>query len=169
QDHSKHQMAGMKHGAEMSDRRLPKQGGQSAFAAIQEIVTMLEANPKTDWSKVDIEALRQHLIDMNNVTLDATVSSASTDNSMTFIVAGEGKVIGSIQRMITGHAATVNGFEGWTYAAKENATGADLMVTPPNRKEMVKLRALSLIGVLAQGMHHQQHHWMLANGMQPHK
>ena len=45
------------------------QPGQGAFAAIQEIVEILAADPKTDWSKVNIDALRQHLIDMNNVTL----------------------------------------------------------------------------------------------------
>jgi hypothetical protein len=35
------------------------------------IVQILDADPKTDWSKVDFEALRQHLIDMNEVTLKA--------------------------------------------------------------------------------------------------
>lgn len=44
-------------------------GCQSAFVAIQEIVWLQEANPKTDWSKVNIELLRQHLIDMDNVSL----------------------------------------------------------------------------------------------------
>jgi len=39
--------------------------GQDAFGAIQEIVQILDADPKTDWSKVDLEALRQHLIDMD--------------------------------------------------------------------------------------------------------
>jgi hypothetical protein len=58
-----------------SEAGSPTQPGQSAFAAIQEIVGILDADPKTDWSKVDIEALRQHLIDMNNVTLLADVKS----------------------------------------------------------------------------------------------
>lgn len=62
----------------MVDSGLPRETGQSAFAAIQEIVAMLEADPKTDWSKVDIEALRQHLIDMNNVTLGAVVTANRT-------------------------------------------------------------------------------------------
>ena len=39
--------------------------------AIGEIVRILEADPKTDWSKVNLEALRQHLIDMNEVALHA--------------------------------------------------------------------------------------------------
>ena len=47
----------------------PTSPGQDAFGAIQEVVRMLDADPKTDWSKVDLEALRQHLIDMNEVTL----------------------------------------------------------------------------------------------------
>jgi hypothetical protein len=36
----------------------PTQPGQAAFAAIQEIVAILEADPRTDWSKVNIDALR---------------------------------------------------------------------------------------------------------------
>ncbi|MCC2098329.1 MAG: hypothetical protein KDJ29_15640, partial [Hyphomicrobiales bacterium] len=47
-------------------RGTPVQPGQSAFAAIQEIVEILEADRSTDWSKVNIPALRQHLIDMDN-------------------------------------------------------------------------------------------------------
>ena len=46
----------------------PTMPGQDAFGAIQEIVGILDADPKTDWSKVDLEALRQHLIDMNEIT-----------------------------------------------------------------------------------------------------
>ena len=51
------------------------EGGQAAFAAIQEIVSVLLADPQTDWDKVNIEALRQHLIDMDNVTLRAKVAA----------------------------------------------------------------------------------------------
>src|ERR1700746_480633 len=49
----------------------PTMPGQDAFGAIQEIVQILDADPKTDWSKVDLEALRQHLIDMNEAKLRA--------------------------------------------------------------------------------------------------
>jgi hypothetical protein len=38
--------------------------GQVAFGAIPEVVRILEANPATEWSKVNISALQQHLIDM---------------------------------------------------------------------------------------------------------
>jgi len=90
---------------------VPTQPGQAAFAAIQEIVGMLEADPQTDWSKVNIEALRQHLIDMNNVTLEAKVTSEPVDGGMRFDVTGEGPVRDSIRRMVMAHAATMNGVD----------------------------------------------------------
>ena len=53
---------------------VPTMPGQEAFGTIQEIVRMLEADPATDWSKVNIGALREHLIDMDEVTLRARAS-----------------------------------------------------------------------------------------------
>ena len=52
-------------GSQTSDTTTPTMPGQAAFGAIQEIVGILEADPKTDWSKVNLKALRQHLIDMS--------------------------------------------------------------------------------------------------------
>ena len=51
----------------------PTEAGQDAFAAMAEIVKLLDADPATDWSKVDLEALRRHLVDMNVVTLKSAV------------------------------------------------------------------------------------------------
>ena len=51
---------------------VPTMPGQEAFGTIQEIVRMLEADPATDWSKVNIGALREHLIDMDEVTTART-------------------------------------------------------------------------------------------------
>lgn len=53
---------------------VPIMPGQDAFGTIQEIVRMLEADPATDWSKVNIGALREHLIDMDEVTMRARAS-----------------------------------------------------------------------------------------------
>ena len=58
-------------GSQTSDTATPTMPGQDAFGAIQEIVRILESDPKTKWSKVNLEALRQHLIDMSEVTLKA--------------------------------------------------------------------------------------------------
>ena len=50
---------------------IPESSGQSAFGAIAEIVQILEEDPATDWSRVDIDALREHLIDMEELVLHA--------------------------------------------------------------------------------------------------
>ena len=57
---------------------VPIMPGQEAFGTIQEIVRMLEADPATDWSKVNIGALREHLIDMDEVTMRARASERAS-------------------------------------------------------------------------------------------
>src|SRR4051794_4975790 len=86
------------HMGEMKAAAKPTEPGQSAFAAIQEIVQILEADPATDWRTVNVEALRQHLIDMDNVTMRADVKNEPVEGGMNFIVSGTGPVRDSIQR-----------------------------------------------------------------------
>jgi len=146
---------------------VPNEPGQSAFAAIQEIVAILMADPKTDWPKVDIDALRQHLVDMNNVTLEADVKSAPVDGGMRFDVTGQGPVRDSIRRMVAAHAATMNAVDGWRFEAVEIDGGESLIARPP-AKDVDKLHGLGFFGVLTLGMHHQAHHLMIARGENPH-
>ena len=146
----------------------PSEPGQSAFAAIQEIVTLLEANPNTDWSKVNIEALRQHLIDMSNVTLGAEVAASFNVGTVMYAVSGEGRVRDSIQRMVKAHADTMQGVDGWQFAAELTGSGATMTVTPPDSAAAAKIAGLGFIGVMTRGMHHQKHHYMIAKGLGPH-
>src|SRR6056297_1269033 len=142
------------------------EGGQSAFAAIQEIVSQLMADPETDWSRVDVEALRQHLIDMDNVTLRARVRVEQIEGGARFeTTSDDAAVTSSIRAMVPAHAATMDGVEGWTMQAAEIPGGAALVVTgaDPDR-----IRALGFICVMTVGMHHQAHHLALAAGQNPH-
>lgn len=145
----------------------PTQPGQAAFAAIQEIVGILEGDPSTDWAKVNVDTLRQHLIDMDNVTLHASVQAEPAEDGMVFIVTGDGPVRDSIQRMTTAHAAAMNGVGGWRFAATPTDAGARLAVHVP-QADRPKLAGLGFIGVLTRGMHHQEHHLVLARGGNPH-
>jgi hypothetical protein len=153
----------------MSPAARPTEPGQAAFAAIQEIVSILDADPKTDWSKVDIEALRRHLVDMDNVTLHASATAEPVPNGMRFSVTGTGPVRESIRRMVTAHAATMNGSGGWTFTAAKQAQGAILTVTVADTADLAKLKGLGFIGVMTYGMHHQEHHLMIASGHAPHR
>ena len=155
------------HMAKATAQPAPKEPGQSAFAAIQEVVAILEADPQTDWSKVNIEALRAHLIDMNNVTLAAQVNAEPIEGGMRYSATGAGPVMDSIRRMTLAHAATMNDIEGWRFEASPIEGGAALTVRPP-KTDLDKLRGLGFIGVMARGMHHQAHHLAIAIGGHPH-
>lgn len=146
---------------------VPTQPGQEAFAAIQEIVAMLEADPRTDWSKVDIDALRSHLVDMNAVMMGATVTEQPVDGGMKFTATGSGPTRDSIRRMVNAHAAAMNGVGNWRYVAAETDDGATLSVLTPEA-DRAKLHGLGFFGILTVGMHHQQHHLMIARGESPH-
>ncbi|MDU8911392.1 hypothetical protein [Aestuariicoccus sp. MJ-SS9] len=142
------------------------EGGQAAFAAIQEVVAALMADSGTDWTQVDIEALRQHLIDMDNVTLRAKVRAEDIEGGARFEVTSDVPgVMASIRRMIPAHAATVDGVEGWRMTAGDIDGGAALTV---QGGDPARIRGLGFIGIMTVGMHHQTHHLALARGGNPH-
>ena len=142
----------------------PTLPGQDAFGAIQEIVRILEADPNTDWSKVNLEALRRHLIDMNEVTLKAEAAPKPIDGGLEIAVTGTGATIGAIQRMVPAHAQEMNGLHGWRTKASPLPNGELLTVTTTDPKEVQHIRGLGFIGILVNGMHHQPHHLMMAKG-----
>ena len=143
-----------------------REGGQSAFAAIQEITAALMADPATDWSRVDIGALRQHLIDMDNVTLRADVVREDIVGGARFTVTSADPVVqASIRAMVMAHVATMNGVEGWDMRAEEVDGGAVMTVTGT---DIARIRGLGFIGLMTVGMHHQAHHLALASGQNPH-
>ena len=168
-NHSGHFMPG--HAAGMVDVTGSQgelvQGGQSAFAAIQEIVTRMMSDPATDWSKANIEALRQHLTDMDNVTLRAQVSAEEIKGGARFVsTSGDASVTASIRAMVPAHVAAMNGVEGWRMVAEEVPGGAAMTVTGSDE---ARIRALGFIGIMTVGMHHQAHHLAIATGNNPHQ
>src|SRR6185437_5620969 len=159
-------MSGMhemhRHGA--TSAAVPTEPGQGAFGAIQEIVRILETDPKTDWSKVDLEALRQHLIDMNEVTLHADAAPKQIDDGLKIAVTGSGRTLVAIQRMIPAYAEMANGHNGWSAKASEIPNGELLTVTATDPKQVQHIRGLGFIGLLASGSWHQPHHLAMAKG-----
>ena len=78
----------------------PTETGQSAFAAIAEIVQILNDDPETDWDKVNIQALRDHLVDMDLVMTQAVVSARTEGRTVEFSVTGDEAVAGAAKRMV---------------------------------------------------------------------
>lgn len=48
--------------------------------------------------------------------------------------------------------------------AKQNEDNWIITCTTKNQSEVEKIHALGYIGLLAEGVHHQLHHWMIATG-----
>ena len=51
------------------------QPGNDIFGTIQEVIQQLKDDPETNWSDVNLEALRQHLLDMKAFTEEVEVLS----------------------------------------------------------------------------------------------
>lgn len=151
------------------DSNTPTLPGQDAFGAIQEIVRILEADPGTDWSKVNLEALRQHLIDMNEVTLRANATPKLVDGGLEIAVTGEGRTLAAIQRMIPDHAQELNQMNSWRASTETLPEGVRLIVTSSDPKEVEHIRGLGFIGLLTSGSHHQPHHLAMAMNQMLHQ
>ena len=140
--------------------------GQDAFGAIQEIVQLLQSDPKTDWSKVNIDALRQHLIDMNEVTLHAAAAQRQIDNGIEIAVTGEGRTLEAINRMVPAHVSELREI-GWSAKSEALPNGVKLTILASEAQPLTKLKALGFMGIMVQGGHHQPHHLMMAMGQFP--
>ena len=144
---------------------MPTLPGQDAFGAIQEIVRILEADPATDWGKVDLAGLREHLIDMNEVTLKAVAVARPVDNGLQVDVTGSGRTLDAIRRMVPAQGRELSQLRDWHAATETIVDGVRLTVTSSDPKEVVHIRGLGFIGLLASGSHHQPHHLAMARGL----
>jgi hypothetical protein len=167
QQHHQHMMQTRGQNGEASGAStVPTMPGQDAFGAIQEIVRILEADPNTDWSKVNLEALRQHLIDMNEVTLRAEVVTKPIDGGIEVTVTGTGRTAQAIQRMVPAHAHQIDQthLNGWSAKTDTLPDRVVLTVTSDDPQQVLHLRGLGFIGVMVSGSHHQPHHLAMAKG-----
>lgn len=162
QTHKGH-TGGMSHAHASTE--LPSETGQSAFAAIAEVVTLLENDPHTDWSTIDIDALRDHLVNMNQLTLSASVTTQELDQqTIQFQVSGQARTLQAIQAMIPTHAQMVSTLNDWGIVVINKPDGVTLEVSPRSTEDYIKLKALGFFGFITIGAHHQFHHLQIAKG-----
>jgi hypothetical protein len=160
--------AGCGAAAALRDQSIPTMPGQDAFGAIQETVRILEADPQTDWSRVNIAALREHLIDMNEVTLHAKAEAGRVGGGLRIAVTGTGRTLEAIRRMVPAHAREIDGQTGWSVTTSPVADGVVLAVTATDPSQVVRIRGLGFMGIMVRGAHHQPHHLAMARGALPH-
>ena len=145
----------------------PTMPGQDAFGAIAEIVRILEADPATDWTKVDIERLRQHLIDMNEVVLRSAVKPTPVPGGLAMEITGIGRTEQAIRAMVVPHAVELDRMPSFGAKTESIAGGVRLTVVAKNTGDprvVARIRGLGFAGLITEGGHHQPHHLAMARG-----
>ena len=144
---------------------VPHETGQSGFTTLAEIVAILRGDPRTDWSTVNIAALRQHLVDMDLLTTDSEIDVIKRREGARFEIRGTPRVLEAIRAMVPAHAPFLAAETGWDVSTEEIEGGLSLIVDG----DPGQIQGLGFFGVMTIGAHHQQHHLMLAKGAAPHR
>ena len=170
-NHDKHQSL-MQHESvkqKADTKAVLMQAGTDPFATLQEVINQLETNPNTDWEKANLEALRLHLVQMEDMTLNVDVVQSLIDKGFKAVVTPTTpRALKSMSTVLSAHPAQMKNETGWDMQVSENNGVFTLVVTTQNIAEVVKIRGLGYIGVMATGSHHQAHHWAMASGNNPH-
>jgi len=96
--------------------------------------------------------LRQHLIDMDEVTMRAAAQKEPIDNGLRIKVTGSDQTVEAIQRMVPEHARDIDGMHGWTVRTTPLPHGVELTVTTSNPADAQKIRALGFMGIMVQAV-----------------
>ncbi|MGB8705896.1 MAG: hypothetical protein WCD31_12785 [Gillisia sp.] len=154
---------GQQHQMKKSPLTMP---GNEIFGTIQEVVYELEKDSTTDWSQVNIEALRQHLLDMKAFTEEVEViSQTPVENGTQILVKPQSpRADEALKRLFKMHPMMLKKEKNWDMEVTPQGDSYLITVTTPAKEEVPKVRALGYIGILAEGAHHQTHHWMIATG-----
>jgi hypothetical protein len=166
-DHSA--MMSHEHKTDSSDLMLTE-AGNDAFGTIQEVTRRLNSDPNTDWSKVNLEALRLHLQDMNDMTLNVDViSQKPIQNGLEVIIRPTtDRAALALQKVFKAHPAQFKNDTGWVMQVVKNKGQYTMITTSDNAEDKAKIIGLGYIGLMAYGDHHQRHHWAIATGKNPH-
>lgn len=140
--------------------------GQAGFAALSEVVGRLMADGDTDWSQVDVAALREHLVDMDRLVTLVEAEAREIDGGAEFRVSLSGPAGDTARRMIPAHAPVLNAETGWK--SDVEIEGETLVWRVQSETFADVVRALGFHGLMAVGDHHRAHHWAIASGGDPH-
>jgi hypothetical protein len=143
----------------------PQQPGQAVFGALREVLERLEADSATDWSRVDLDALRQHLVEMDLLFRDAKVAREALADGMRYVVTGSPEVVAAAGRMGTMHAGMLAAERpAWRVVVEQRLADVVFEVRSSDPEQQAKIRGIGFFGMLATGAHHGPHHLALAAG-----
>jgi hypothetical protein len=142
----------------------PQHTGHEILGALQEVIGLLLADPATDWSTVSVERLRDHLVDLDRVLVDAVVEETTIEGGVVARIRGEGDTVEAARRLIPAHVALMDGFRGWRVSTNDAGDGLEVRIVAPAPAEVEVIRALGFFGLMASGVHHPHRLLAVARG-----
>ncbi|WP_022836815.1 hypothetical protein [Salisaeta longa] len=144
--------------------------GNAIFGTVQEAIRALENDPTTDWSEVDVDALRRHLIDMHHVAMHVEIVQKRPIESglEVHVRPTHDAARAALKRVLKAHPHMLKQETGWTMDVRRDGGVFVLRTTTDTPSDVPKIRALGYMGLLAYGGHHQRHHWHMVRGQHPH-
>jgi hypothetical protein len=161
-DHATHDQYQLLQGSKLTEP------GQGAFAALSEIVGVLEADPGTDWDRIDLAGLRAHLVDMDRMVSETIVKETELPDGLSAMATGDADTVATLRRMVPAHAAQLAQDDRWSVEAIEAENGVELRVTSGDPAVVARIRGLGFFGLMASQDHHREHHLMMARGKDAH-
>jgi len=145
------------------NKKVPTEPGQDAFGTIEEIVNMLNNDKNTNWEKVNITALKEHLVDMDLlITKTNIIETKTTEGLIMQITAKDQRSIEAIKRMVPAHSDMVLS-QNWN--SKTTLINNGVILEVSDKTDFIKIQHLGFYGLMSWGgNHHQVHHLALAKG-----
>lgn len=147
---------------------MPTERGDASFTAIAEIVLLLGQDPGTDWSRVDIDGLRTHLVDMTELIRGAGVETTTLPDGLQMHVSVADRAGEAALRMVPAHEPVLAGETGWVSQVSTEEGRISWTVTDPTGDDTGQIQALGFFGLMATGDHHRAHHIAIAKGHSGH-
>ncbi len=146
----------------------PHESGQSIFGAISEINEIAERED-INWANVDMDALWEHLKDMNSLMIYTSVEKQELSNGLVMNVTGDEKSTRAMDEMIPAHSNFLMSVRpNWDISFRKIEKGYSIRVVSEDNNETLKIKALGFSGFMVQNDHHGAHHLGIALGQHVH-
>ena len=145
------------------------EAGQGAFAALSEAVRLLEADPDTEWSTVDVRGLRDHLVDMDRLVTHSVVREVLLEDGVRAVAGGDAATLATLRRMVPAHAGELATDDRWSVTVSDQEDTVELLVTSDDPAVAARIRGLGFFGLMASQDHHRAHHLRMLRGEDAHK
>lgn len=156
------------HMAAPSSTEMPTERGDASFTAIAEIVQLLGQDQDTDWSRVDIDGLRTHLVDMTELIRGARVETTALPDGLQMRVSVADRAGEAAWRMVPAHGPVLAAETGWVSQVNSEESRISWTVTDPTGVDTAQIQALGFFGLMTIGDHHRAHHIAIAKGHSGH-